>query len=55
MHEAESVLLNQTSFAVDADTFARCQALLDRSLPPTDRLRRLLKKKPPWEEGSVLA
>jgi uncharacterized protein (DUF1778 family) len=48
--EAESVLLDQTFGSVDAGTFAKCQALLDRPLPPTDRLRRLLKTKAPWEE-----
>lgn len=53
--EAENVLLDQTSFAVDAGTFAKCQALLDRPLPPTDRLRRLLKAKAPWEDGSASA
>jgi uncharacterized protein (DUF1778 family) len=50
--EAESILLDQTFFAVDAGTFAKCQALLDRPLPPTDRLRRLLRTKAPWEDGS---
>jgi uncharacterized protein (DUF1778 family) len=53
--EAESVLLDQTFFAVDAGTFAKCQALLDRPLPPTDRLRRLLKTNAPWEDGSASA
>lgn len=47
--EAENVLLDQTFFAVDAGTFAKFQALLDRPLPPTDRLRRLLKTKAPWD------
>ena len=47
--EAESVLLDQTFFSVDAGTFEKVQALLDRPLPPTDRLRRLLKTKAPWE------
>jgi uncharacterized protein (DUF1778 family) len=47
--EAENVLLDQTFFSVDAGTFAKFQALLDRPLPPTDRLRRLLKTKAPWE------
>jgi uncharacterized protein (DUF1778 family) len=46
---AENVLLDQTFFAVDAGTFAQFQALLDRPLPPTDRLRRLLKTKAQWE------
>jgi len=40
--EAESVLLDQTFFSVDAGTFAKFQSLLDRPLPPTDKLRRLL-------------
>lgn len=47
--EAENVLLDQTFFAVDADTFAKFQALLDRPLPPADKLRRLLKTAAPWE------
>jgi len=48
--QAEDVLLDQAFFMVDADTFAKFQALLDNPLPPTDRLRRLLKTKAPWEE-----
>jgi uncharacterized protein (DUF1778 family) len=47
--EAEDVLLSQIFFTVDSDTFARFQALLDNPLPPTDKLRRLLKTKAPWE------
>jgi uncharacterized protein (DUF1778 family) len=49
--EAENVLLDQTFFSVDAGTFAKFQALLDRPLPPTDKLRRLLKTKAPWEQS----
>jgi uncharacterized protein (DUF1778 family) len=48
--EAEDVLLDQAFFTVDAGTFAKFQSLLDRPLPPTDKLRRLLKKKAPWEK-----
>lgn len=48
--EAEDVLLDQTFFTVDAGTFARFQALLDRPLPPSARLRRLLKTKAPWDK-----
>jgi uncharacterized protein (DUF1778 family) len=48
--EAEDVLLSQTFFTVDADTFAKFEALLDKPLPPTDKLRRLLKTKAPWEK-----
>ncbi|MGR8998233.1 MAG: type II toxin-antitoxin system TacA family antitoxin [Gammaproteobacteria bacterium] len=48
--EAEEVLLDQTFFAVDSKTFAEFQALLDEPLPPTDKLRRLLNKKAPWDQ-----
>lgn len=48
--EAEDVLLGQTFFSVNADTFATFEALLDKPLPPTDKLRRLLKTKAPWEK-----
>ena len=48
--EAEDVLLSQRFFTVDADIFANFQALLDNSLPPTGKLRRLLKTKAPWEK-----
>lgn len=47
--EAENVLLDQAFFMVDEGTFAQFQTLLDHPLPPTDKLRRLLKKKAPWE------
>jgi uncharacterized protein (DUF1778 family) len=47
--EAETVLLDQAFFSVDAKTFAQFQALLERPLPATDKLRRLLKTAPPWE------
>ena len=48
--EAEDVLLNQTFFTVAPGTFAKLQELLDHPLPPTDKLRRLLKTKAPWEK-----
>ena len=48
--EAEDVLLDQTFFMVDAGTFGKFQALIDRPLPATDKLRRLLKTKAPWEK-----
>lgn len=48
--EAQDVLLDQTFFTVDEGTFAQFQALLDKPLPPTDKLRRLLKTKAPWEQ-----
>lgn len=48
--EAEDVLLDQAFFTVDAGTFATFSTMLDRPLPPTDKLRRLLKTKAPWDE-----
>ena len=48
--EAEDVLLSQTFFLADSSTFAKLEALLDKPLPPTDKLRRLLKTKAPWEK-----
>jgi uncharacterized protein (DUF1778 family) len=48
--KAEEVLLDQTFFTVDAGTFQKFQALLDQPLPTTDRLRRLLKTKAPWDK-----
>lgn len=48
--KAEDVLLDQAFFAVDSGTFAKFQKLLDQPLPPTDKLRRLLKTKAPWEK-----
>ncbi len=48
--QAEDVLLDQAFFTVDAATFEKFQAMLDRPLPPTDKLRRLLKTKAPWEK-----
>jgi uncharacterized protein (DUF1778 family) len=48
--QAEDVLLDQAFFTVDADTFNKFKALLDHPLPPTDKLRRLLKTKAPWEK-----
>ena len=48
--EAEDVLLDQAFFTVNAGTFAKFQAMLDQPLPPTDKLRRLLKTKAPWDK-----
>jgi uncharacterized protein (DUF1778 family) len=48
--QAEDVLLDQTFFTVDADSFKKFQALIDQPLPATDKLRRLLKTKSPWDK-----
>ena len=47
---AEDVLLDQAYFAVDPAVFSKFQALLDRPLPPTGRLRRLIRTKAPWDK-----
>ncbi len=47
---AEDVLLDQAFFTVDAKTFAWFQDLLEHPLPPTDRLRRLMNTKAPWDK-----
>ncbi len=47
---AEEVMLDQAFFAVSDDTFEKLQSLIDQPLPATDKLRRLLKTKPPWDE-----
>lgn len=48
--KAEDVLLDQAFFTVDASTYKKFQALLDRPLPATNKLRRLLKTKAPWDK-----
>lgn len=47
--QAEDVLLDQAFFTVNASTFERFQTLLDQPLPVTDKLRRLLTTKAPWD------
>ena len=53
--QAEDVLLDQTYFALDAKSFAAFQALLDKPPAPTDRLRRTLKARAPWETNTEKA
>jgi uncharacterized protein (DUF1778 family) len=48
---AEDVLLDQTFFALDADAFARFQAMLDAPPQPNERLRRFLNEKSPWDRA----
>src|SRR5262249_45657243 len=47
---AENVLLDQAYFSVDSTVFSKFQKLLDHPLPPTDRLRRLMRAKAPWDK-----
>ncbi|MBF0613878.1 MAG: DUF1778 domain-containing protein [Magnetococcales bacterium] len=48
--EAEEVLLDQTFFAVDAETFEKFKALFDSPPEPTEALHRLLLTKAPWDK-----
>ena len=47
--EPKDVLLDQTFFAVTAETFKKFKNLVTNPLPSTNKLRRLLKKKAPWD------
>jgi uncharacterized protein (DUF1778 family) len=47
--QAEEVLLDQTYFALNAKGFAAFQKMLDKPPAPTDRLRRTLKSRAPWD------
>jgi uncharacterized protein (DUF1778 family) len=47
--QAEDVLLDQAYFALDAQGFAAFQALLDAPPAATDRLRRTLRARAPWD------
>lgn len=49
-NHAQDVLLDQAFFTVDTGAFKKFQMLLDKPLPATDKLRRLLKTKAPWDK-----
>ena len=51
--QAEDVLLDQTYFALDAKSMAAFQAMLDQPPLPTDRLRRTLKARAPWDTAAA--
>lgn len=46
---AEDVLLDQAYFTLDAKAYSKFQNMLDHPPEFSDRLRRLLKTKAPWE------
>lgn len=46
---AQDVLLDQTFFVLDAEAFAKFQAMLDAPPAPNERLRRLLTHKSVWD------
>jgi uncharacterized protein (DUF1778 family) len=47
--KAQQVLLNQTMFTLDSARFKRFQALLDAPVVHGSALRKLLRRKAPWE------
>jgi uncharacterized protein (DUF1778 family) len=47
--EAEQVVLDQTFFQLDPETFDRFNEVLDNPPPPSGALRKHLLTKPPWE------
>jgi uncharacterized protein (DUF1778 family) len=47
--EAEDILLDKAFFTVDKEAFKNLQSLLINPLPPTDKLRRLMATKAPWD------
>lgn len=51
--QAEDVLLDQTYFALDPAGYAAFQALLDQPPAPTDRLRRTLRARAPWDSDAT--
>ncbi len=48
--KAEEVLLDQAFFVVKDSAYEQFQELLDKPLPATDKLKRLLLTKAPWEK-----
>ena len=47
--QAEEVLFDQTYFALDAKSMAAFRAMLDQPPASTERLRRTLKARAPWD------
>lgn len=47
--EAEAVLLDQRYFQLDEKAFTKFVAALDKAPSDNPRLRRLLRRKAPWE------
>lgn len=50
---AQSVLLDQVYFRLDADKFQKFMDLLDAPPQPNPGLERLMSPKAPWETGSA--
>jgi uncharacterized protein (DUF1778 family) len=50
---AQSVVLDQVFFSLDADQFQRFTDLLDAPLDPNPGLGRLMAVKAPWDAGAA--
>jgi len=50
---AQSVLLNQVFFGLDADKFQQFTAMLDAPPSPNEGLERLMSVKAPWESNKA--
>lgn len=50
---AQSVLLDQVFFSLDADKFKQFTALLDAPASPNPGLERLMAVKAPWDSGAA--
>lgn len=48
---AQSVLLDQVFFKLDAERFQQFTALLDAPPAPNERLKKLMAMKAPWEKS----
>lgn len=47
--EAETALLDQRSFFLDAEAHEQFLAMLDAPAPPSEELIKLMRRKPAWE------
>ena len=50
---AQSVVLDQVFFSLDADTFKQFTTMLDAPPGPNPGLERLMAVKPPWSAGAA--
>ena len=46
---AEETILDQRAFFLDPDAHEKFLAMLDKPAKPTNELRQLMKRKPPWD------
>ena len=53
--KAQSVLLDQVFFSLDADKFRQFKEMLDAPPAPNPGLERLMAIKPPWDTKTIKA